>query len=469
MKMFEQIKKMKFQFLPIVGMMLLMSCEDKEEGMMQNPPAFQASIPENGQTNVAVGTKIRISFSEPISLEEAHGITLNGNGADAEEITTNQIVLNDILEGSTEYTVVVPAGAVKNEAGVALAEAFTLTFTTEETLIVEITETLVTENPLPQAVNVYNFLKENYGENIVSATHGTPAWNLNEAEWVNRHTGKYPAMATFDYIFLRYSPANWVDYSDIGFIQDWWDNNGLVAANWHWNVPPSESENDVEQLVYQNETSFKPSNVVIEGTWENTYAKEDLDELAEYFQILQDNNIPVIWRPLHEAAGNIYEFSGGRAWFWWGSEGGEAYTALWRFVYDHLKAKGINNLIWVWTTQTNDDSFYPGDEYVDIIGRDIYNNTDAADLVAQFEQIQATYPTKMIAMSEFGNTENISKQWADGARWSYFMPWYDYARTDNVNTTDFGYTSHEHANVGWWLDAVGQDYVITRDMMPSLK
>ena len=38
-------------------------------------------------------------------------------------------------------------------------------------------------------------------------------------------------------------------------------------------------------------------------------------------------------------------------------------------MFETFKSKGINNLIWVWTTETNDDTWYPGDEYVDIIGQ----------------------------------------------------------------------------------------------------
>ncbi len=43
-------------------------------------------------------------------------------------------------------------------------------------------------------------------------------WNMNEAEWVKLHTGKYPAMITTDYIHLPASPANWIDYSQTEFI-----------------------------------------------------------------------------------------------------------------------------------------------------------------------------------------------------------------------------------------------------------
>ena len=41
---------------------------------------------------------------------------------------------------------------------------------------------------------------------------------------------------------------------------------------------------------------------------ENAIIKADLDKVANYLLLLQQANIPVIWRPLHEAAGT---------WFWW--------------------------------------------------------------------------------------------------------------------------------------------------------
>jgi mannan endo-1,4-beta-mannosidase len=98
---------------------------------------------------------------------------------------------------------------------------------------------------------------------------------------------------------------------------------------------------------------------------------------------------------------------------------------------------------------------------VDIIGRDIYSQTAAANNHAQFESISLKYPNKLVTLSENGDVAKISEQWTKGARWSFFMPWYD-----NSKTTLAG---HEHADTQWWLDAVGQSYVITRDKMPSLK
>lgn len=51
-----------------------------------------------------------------------------------------------------------------------------------------------------------------------------------------------------------------------------------------------------------------------------------------------------------------------------GNDGAEAYKKLWIYIFNYFKKEGINNLIWVWTTQTKDSEFYPGDEYVDMWG-----------------------------------------------------------------------------------------------------
>lgn len=194
------------------------------------------------------------------------------------------------------------------------------------------------------------------------------------------------------------------------------------------------------------------------GTTENDIILDDLEKIASYLLLLKEKNIPVIWRPLHEAAGG---------WFWWGAKGAEPYKALWKLMFDFFETKGLNNLIWVWTTETGDADWYPGDDYVDIIGRDIYNNTDASSLADEFTSIQETYPNKMITLSECGNIANISQQWTSGAKWSFFMPWYDYDRTNDINESDFSGTEHEHANAAWWLDAFNSENVLTLDDMPD--
>jgi len=195
-----------------------------------------------------------------------------------------------------------------------------------------------------------------------------------------------------------------------------------------------------------SETEFNLTDAVTEGTWEYNYVYFDLERIANYLLLLKEQNIPVLWRPLHEASGG---------WFWWGTDA-TAFKKLWIMMFQYFESKGLNNLIWVWTAQGNDSDWYPGDDYVDIIGCDLYG-CSASECAAMFKSLSDTYPNKMITLSECGydsysasRVANISDQWSAGAQWSWFMPWY----SDDTTV---------HADDSWWSDAMNQDYVITRD------
>lgn len=309
---------------------------------------------------------------------------------------------------------------------------------------------------------VFKYMQSIYGQKTLSATMANVNWNTNEAELVYKATGKYPAIATFDYIHLPYSPANWIDYSNTTVAENWWNAGGLIAAGWHWLVPASETDTNISNYTYEpTKTTFRAKNIFVEGSWEKKTADADLEKMANMLLLLQDKGIPVIWRPLHEAAGNTYEYTGGKAWFWWGYDGAETYKKLWKYMFEYFANKGVKNLIWVWTSQTKDSDFYPGDDYVDIVGRDIYNSTTASANAEQFTTLTNTFTNKMVALSEMGNVAKISAQWEAGAKWLYFMPWYQ----NDATTLD----GHEHANTAWWKDAMSSDYVVSRDQLPSFK
>jgi mannan endo-1,4-beta-mannosidase len=416
---------------------------------------------------------IQLRFDEVITPAHQHDITVNNEAVEVRvsNLSLTTLELDLVLEAGRTYTVQVPAGAVVNSFGVALENAFSFSFTTKAEQVVALDEQPVVKNPSPEVIKVYNYLKEQYGKKSLSGTMSNVSWNINEAEWVHLHTGKWPAMATVDYIHLNYSPANWIDYNDTGFLEDWWAANGLVSAGWHWVVPKTESVvSDPFAYTYKpEETTFKVANALTEGSWEHEVLQADLAEMADYLLLLKEKNIPVLWRPLHEAAGNIYEYNNGTAWFWWGAGGADNYKALWIHMFEYFESRGLNNLLWVWTTQTKDAAFYPGDAYVDIVGRDIYNNGSGSDIAAQFASIQAEYPNKMVTLSEFGSSASFSKQWEAGASWSYFMPWYDYDRTLNPGSEAFAGSSHEHADVAWWQDAAAHADVLWREDLPSLK
>lgn len=177
---------------------------------------------------------------------------------------------------------------------------------------------------------------------------------------------------------------------------------------------------------------FDASKVLVSGTRENAVATADVAKLAGYLKLLKDANIPVLFRPFHEASG---DFTWG-SWFWWGNSGTEVTNDLWKWLYKTLTDDyGLNNLIWVWTMQTSDEgklatvaqvkSAYPGDEYVDIVGADIYADA-LSDQTDQFALInQAVDGKKIVALSETGNLLDVEAQLTENCLWSYFMGWYE--------------------------------------------
>ena len=95
----------------------------------------------------------------------------------------------------------------------------------------------------------------------------------------------------------------------------------------------------------------------------------------------------------------------------------------------------LNNLLWVWNINTDpkfgydcsalNAAWYPGDEYVDIVAVDIYdqllNHNSAVDY---YNKIVSDVGTdKIIALSENGAIPDIDSIAEDKAYWSYWMTW----------------------------------------------
>lgn len=97
-----------------------------------------------------------------------------------------------------------------------------------------------------------------------------------------------------------------------------------------------------------------------------------LDIVVNYAKALQQDNIPVIFRPFHENTGS---------WFWWGSTNSiETYKSLYRYTKDYLESQGVHNMLYVYSPNgplTSEEDYltrYPGDEYVDILSFDYYDD-----------------------------------------------------------------------------------------------
>lgn len=177
---------------------------------------------------------------------------------------------------------------------------------------------------------------------------------------------------------------------------------------------------------------FDASKALTAGTRENDIVTADVAKVAGYLKLLQDANIPVLFRPFHEAAG---DYTWG-SWFWWGNSGVETTKDLWKWLYNTLTNDyGLNNLIWVWTMQASDEGklataaklqeAYPGDQYVDIVGTDLYEAALSDQSDKFFLLQEAVDGKKIIALTETGNMLDPNNQQQAGALWSFFMGWYE--------------------------------------------
>ncbi len=331
------------------------------------------------------------------------------------------------------------------------------------------------------------YLGDVYGNNIISGQQEIYMYGPHDFEYefdyIKDLTGELPAIRAFDYL----NEANILYGSEDGTTDrmiDWVKNKGgIVTSSWHITVPKdfANYEHGVTKVDWSaatynpKETDFDTAKVLEEGSKENIYYMDCLADLAASIKKLQDEDIPIIFRPLHEAEG-----SGGEtgSWFWWGKSGSAVYKELWKLTYNTLvKDYGLHNIIWEWNSYNYDTStnWYPGDEYVDLIAYDKYNCTDwstgSAVLVHNDSAISSTFygivekynSKKMVAMSENDSVPTLENLVAEKAGWLYFCPWYD-GGSDSTN-----FLTNPIFNKAEDLKELYQsDYCITLDELPDL-
>ncbi|MGZ8516696.1 MAG: glycosyl hydrolase [Chitinophagaceae bacterium] len=302
----------------------------------------------------------------------------------------------------------------------------------------------VTVNATTEAKNLYQFLRNNYGKKILSGVMTLASFD--EVNWLKANTGKEPAIVGLDFMHCNRG-YNWYNNDEpSNDAKTYWDKKGIPVFVWHWRDPSRTTEE-----FYSNKTSFDISKVFDTASAEYKAMISDIDFVSGKLKTLQDQHVPVIWRPLHEAAGG---------WFWWGAKGAAPCKKLYQLMYDRMvNHHGLKNLLWVWTREPGDQLWYPGDEFVDIIGRDIYKQGDHSSQITEFNTLNALYnKKKMIAISECGSMPDADNLLKDKAAWSWYMPWYgDFTRNSTHNSLDL------------WKKMFASEYVITLDEMPSLK
>lgn len=339
------------------------------------------------------------------------------------------------------------------------------------------TPNLCNPNASPEAKKVYAYLRSVYGEHTLSGQQeycGSHCYNKdsyvqqglpvnyfedNEAEfeYIQDVTGKQPAIRGIDFLFYN-TTSPYFDDAPERVIAWYKEKGGIPTVTYHWNVPLEKGSDSVSFYVESSGntpfTTFSVTNAVTEGTWEREQIDKDLALLAEQFQKIEDAGVPVIFRPLHEAEGG---------WFWWGAEGPEACKELYHYVWETLtNTYGLDNIIWEWTgyTYATSPDWYPGDEYVDLIGYDKYNainNNDpnpSAISATFYSLVSQTEGEKMVCMSENDTIPALDKLVESKAAWLYFCPWYQRYLTELNDKNEL-------------KKIYNSDYCITLDELPD--
>ena len=128
------------------------------------------------------------------------------------------------------------------------------------------------------------------------------------------------------------------------------------------------------------------------------YFFKELNEVADGLEDLQDKGVVIFINMFAEATGS---------WFWWGGGEPEDFIALYQATYDHLVIiRGLKNLIFVYEPSSHHDTaldYYPGPDYVDIIGISIFIDHDKeleAGSIPNYQALKAL--GKPMAFSQWG-------------------------------------------------------------------
>lgn len=402
-------------------------------------------------------------------------VSLQGGGPERNSLYVNGAKLGDIMtmdssdfapciypkaylhSGSNEIMI------MKNSGNIDIDCIFIDKAIPTDTSRYNVSPELVDSLAAPYTRRLMNYLCDSYGHQILAGQQ-TGGSNPPELEVIKRETGKLPAIRGLD--FMDYSPSRLPFGAASQETEEaiaWWKGGGIVTFCWHWNAP-KELINQPDKMWYSGfytyATEFDAAKA-LEDPDSEAYRLllRDIDAIALQLRILQEHEVPVLWRPLHEAAGG---------WFWWGAKGPEACIKLWRLMYDRLTVHHqLHNLIWVWNGQAKE--WYPGDDVVDIIGEDIYGGPRSySSQYGRFhDALDYTATNKMIALTENGTIPDPDLLIQDEAVWAWFCTWAGEFMWMDSNGERVH--SDKHTEQGMLYKVYTHPKVITKDKLPNLK
>ncbi|WP_420573201.1 glycoside hydrolase family 26 protein [Kordia sp.] len=226
-------------------------------------------------------------------------------------------------------------------------------------------------------------------------------------------SGSFPSIYGFDIAKIEFDSKKNIDSVDFGvmrnLIVEAHKKGGLITISWHAYNPVNDASSwDSIPAV---------SKIIKTGAFKPKYKKWVL-KVANFLKSLKykGREIPVIFRPFHEMNGD---------WFWWGDKycTPEDYKTLWRETVHMLRDEyDVHNLLYVYSPnrlKKNDDylKYYPGDNYVDIFGVDIYDYKRSDEFETSLKNDLhlvkniATQKDKLYALTETGLESVTTNNW----------------------------------------------------------
>lgn len=283
----------------------------------------------------------------------------------------------------------------------------------------------VDDNVSEKTVILYNNLKaiqnSNYflfGQEFFNSFKYSTGSAHGDKTYSDAHevTGAYPVVLGSDFHYYLDKSATERGYHTEAV--KWAYRQGFVITfDWH--------------ISARNTTSYtcsgSPANLAKNIANGNVNGDRDwyLSELDKVIAIINNDlvvdgeNIPIVFRPLHEMNGN---------WFWWGAScsgfSPADYKALYQLTVDYIKER-TTSVLFCWSPNSPVNStvmanYYPGDMYVDVLGLDMYEITaDPFRLYMGTIVDYAQAHNKVAVLSETGyrndtgNGDAATKYWND--------------------------------------------------------
>lgn len=293
----------------------------------------------------------------------------------------------------------------------------------------------VNPNAQPEVKKLLEYFNSIEGKAILTGQH-TQTVKQEELLLIQKETGKLPAICGFE--LLAYSPNINLEGASEACIteveenrgtlkqaMEWAEKGGILTFTWHWFSPLGGRD----KAFYMENTDFDARLALKEGTAENKAFLHDMDVMAKLLEPFCQKHIPILWRPFHECDG---------IWFWWGAKGLDVARELFRFMFKYYtQHHHLDNLIWVWNNPRPEG--YVGDEYCDIISRDLYPQPhNHTSLKKEYEELKSiTKMNKGIALAETGVIPDAQALAQDKTPWLWYMTWSkEFCLTENHNSFD---------------------------------